>query len=301
MEAVERNLKSKSGLLLLEAAAMEETARYGIFGWPLLSTLSPKMHMRAFWLSKIRASYEVFPCQDAGMILERAEDLNLSGFNVTVPHKIEIMDRLDSVDKISEMSGSVNAVKRDGNKFFGRNFDVSGFADSLQESIDPDGGKFIIIGSGGSARSIYCALAGFNAERIAIAARDIKKAERLHEYFDGYFPKVQKTAMKTDRLCLSEFSDCTAVVNCTPCSMAGFDPESPIEIPRQTSADCLVYDLVYMPQRTELLKQAEAMNLKTASGLRMLILQGLYSFQWWTGRTFDADLMETFLSADITA
>lgn len=268
--------------------------RLGITGWPLRETLSPAMHSAALRELGIDGSYEPFPCERALEIRAEAERRGLSGFNVTIPHKTAIAGLLDRLCADAAASGSVNAVKIEDGEYVGENFDSAGFALSFLRDAPIRGGNFIVAGSGGSARSVYLALCKNGASSVTITARSPEKAAAIHEEIGSRYPGTSKYTVPW-----GEFAEkargCSGLINCTPTTMTGYDCGDMLKIPEGVSRDCLVFDLVYRPFETDLTAQARSMGLRAKNGLEMLVLQGLLSFRWWTGKEFDAAKMTRLL------
>ncbi len=268
---------------------------YGIVGYPLEHTLSPYIHNRAFKENNINAEYEIFKCKTAEDISNLLRKQKICGFNVTIPHKNNILHYLDKISDKVKYSGAVNAVKiLDDGKIFGDNFDIDGFTESFSKSQQIKNGNFIILGCGGSARAIYYSLASNGAEKITISARNIKKAEDMHYYFEQYFPKVIKNVTSFGNISF-EAEKCNGLINCTPCTMKGFEDTFKFTIPENINKNCFVFDLVYIPQNTKLMENAIYLGLNCKSGLEMLLIQALKSFEMWTGKIFDLKRMEHYL------
>ncbi len=268
---------------------------YGIVGYPLEHTLSPYIHNRAFKENNINAEYEIFKCKTAEDISNLLRKQKICGFNVTIPHKNNILHYLDKISDKVKYSGAVNAVKiLDDGKIFGDNFDIDGFTESFSKSQQIKNGNFIILGCGGSARAIYYSLASNGAEKITISARNIKKAENMHYYFEQYFPKVIKNVTSFGNISF-EAEKCNGLINCTPCTMKGFEDTFKFTIPENINKNCFVFDLVYIPQNTKLMENAIYLGLNCKSGLEMLLIQALKSFEMWTGKIFDLKRMEHYL------
>ena len=268
---------------------------YGIVGYPLEHTLSPYIHNRAFKENNINAEYEIFKCKTAEDISNLLRKQKICGFNVTIPHKNNILHYLDKISDKVKYSGAVNAVKiLDDGKIFGDNFDIDGFTESFSKSQQIKNGNFIILGCGGSARAIYYSLASNGAEKITISARNIKKAENMHYYFEQYFPKVIKNVTSFGNISF-EAEKCNGLINCTPCTMKGFEDTFKYTIPENINKNCFVFDLVYIPQNTKLMENAIYLGLNCKSGLEMLLIQALKSFEMWTGKIFDLKRMEHYL------
>ncbi len=271
---------------------------YGIVGYPLKETLSPVIHNRAFKQNNIDAEYRIFKCKTEEDINILLKEKKISGFNVTIPHKNNILKFLDTISEKAKYSGAVNAVKiLDDGKIFGDNFDIDGFTESFSKCQQIKDGNFIILGCGGSARAVYYSLASNGADKITISARNTKKAEDMHSYFDTYFPKVKKNITSFGNIS-NEAKKCNGLINCTPCTMKGFEDTFKFTIPENIDKKCFVFDLVYLPQNTKLIENAKYLGLNAECGLEMLLIQALKSFEMWTNKTFDIIEIFQYLKND---
>ncbi|MBR0518621.1 hypothetical protein IJJ97_02400, partial [bacterium] len=161
-----------------------------------------------------------------------------------------------------------------------------GFTESFSKHQQIKNGNFIILGCGGSARAVYYSLASNGAKKITISARNAQKAEEMHSYFDPYFPKVTKNITSFGDIS-NEAKNCNGLINCTPCTMKGFEDSFNFNIPENINKKCFVFDLVYTPQKTKLIENAKYLGLNAKCGLEMLVIQALKSFEMWTNKTFD--------------
>lgn len=270
----------------------ERIMKLGIVGWPLKETLSPAIHNKAFGEMGLAASYKSYPIKNSNDIFPIALNEKLSGFNITSPHKPAVAKLLpETISKEAKITQSVNCVIYSDGTFKGENFDIYGFETSFKTIQTFDKGEFIIFGNGGAARSVYYALAKNNAKTIIIKSRNIKKAEKLHEYYDKTFPYISKEILQSDYDLKKAARNAKGIINCTPCSMKGYSDDVGLFIPETTNKNCLVFDLVYIPFNTKFTIQAQTLGLKFKNGLEMLLLQGLKSFNMWTGKIFNLKSM----------
>ena len=279
--------------------------KLAIIGYPLGHSLSPVMHNAALQELGIEGSYVALETPPEKLVekINFLKDEDFSGFNVTIPHKVEVMQYLDNIDNFAKVIGAVNTVIIDENKkLYGYNTDVYGFVQAISEYSRENlkGKKAAVIGSGGAARAVLIGLIELGIKEICIFARNQEKSEELKEIILQNFTdiKINCSALE-DNIDLSEFS---IVVNTTPLGMQGkneeispLSPESIATLPK----DALIYDLVYRPQKTKLLEYAEKRDLKTLNGLEMLILQGAKSFELWTGQTPTIKTMRESLILEI--
>lgn len=270
---------------VLDAGA-EKPARLAVIGHPIAHSASPQMHQAALDALGIDARYiriEVEPGR-VGEALERMRDLGFFGCNVTVPHKIEVMESCTEIDPAARALGVVNTVKFDADTVHGFNTDAPGFRRAVEEvSGRPlEGAHVMIVGAGGGAGqaiAISCAMAG--VERLVLVNRTLEKlgalAERIHSQ-SGADPEVLLLGMN-DVLLPATARTCDVIVQTTS---VGLKPEDPAVL----GEDCLcagqlVYDTIYKPSLTPLLKLAQERGCRTANGESMLLHQGALAFQIW--------------------
>ncbi len=259
----------------------KETEVYGIIGNPVSHSLSPYMHNAAFKHHGLNAVYIPFEVADLNKFIKRMVreetreiDWNLKGFSVTIPHKQAIMEHLDFIDEAAQEIGAVNTVKIIDKRLCGFNTDVHGFIEPLRNSYgDLTDANVGIIGNGGAARACVYALKKEDAN-ITIFARNAEKAKGLADEFDVELSELRKTndALRNQNI----------LVNCSPLGMVGeFMNETPA-IAEQLTKLHLVYDLVYNPFETKLMREAKSVDVPTIGGLAMLVAQGMKQFEIWT-------------------
>lgn len=257
-----------------------------LLGNPLGHSLSAPMHNRVF--EKLDLDYCYMPVQvtpkDLQTVFAGLMKMNVAGFNVTIPHKIRIINYLDTLDPLAATIGAVNTICINDGKTRGYNTDGEGFIRSLEEegNISVQGKRIFLLGCGGAARAIAMTLAFRGAEKIFIGNRTLAKAEALATEINA---KMGPCAMaieagSEDRK--ETIKTCDILVNTTSIGMHPRDKESPID------SDLLfehlvVADIVYNPHTTRLLSNAQAKGCKIVHGLGMLIYQGAAGFKLWTG------------------
>ena len=266
--------------------------RAGVIGYPLSHSLSPTIFQAAFDAAGIDARYEKWATPpeelEARITSLRADDV--LGANVTIPHKEAVVPLLDRLDPLVERLGAVNTIVNDGGRLVGHNTDVPGFARSLREDAgyDPSGCRAVVLGAGGAARAIVIALIEGGAARIDVVGRTAARAEKL---IADLRPFAKATALGTHGA-NGALRDAGLIVNCTPLGTRGTygDGQSPLaaeDIPR----NAIVFDLVYNPPETPLVRAARDREAKAVSGLGMLVYQAAKSFRLWTGQDAPADVM----------
>lgn len=275
------------------------TKIYCIFGHPVSHSLSPAMHNSAFSALGLDCAYVAFDIspEEIGKAVQAVRTLGISGVNITIPHKESIIPHLDEIAPDAELTGAVNTVKNDGGKLSGHNTDVGGFLRAVREDlgIEPGGSKVFLAGAGGAARAVMSAFCMNGAERIYVLNRTLDKAQRLASDFGERFTKTSIEAVPFGDVKAIEaaLGKADILVNSTSSGMDGREGlDLPLDKMKKTAA---VYDLVYKPRETELVKEARGLGLKAAGGLGMLLYQGALSFEIWTGRQAPVDVMRKAL------
>jgi shikimate dehydrogenase len=265
-----------------------------ILGFPLKHSLSPVFQQAAFdhyGLNMEYQAWEVKPEELAETVF-RLKGTKVLGANVTVPHKEAVIPLLDEVEDTAREMGAVNTiVKRDGS-LAGHNTDVSGFLRGLREEggFDPAGRAALLVGAGGAARAVAFGLLGAGASRLVIVNRGPERAQRLAAELVSRFG-ARAEARPWDGLS-GAVRDCHLVVNATTLGMLhspgeGQSPLTAGDIPK----GALIYDLVYNPLETPLLREAKKAGAGAVGGLTMLIYQGASAFEMWTGRPAPVEIM----------
>lgn len=272
---------------------------YGVLGHPVGHSLSPAMQNAAFKAAGIDAEYGVYDVAPEGLadFLSSLHKKNISGLNVTIPHKIkakEFIEKHGTLDAFAKKLGAVNTIKVgvDG-KLCGFNTDGPGFYRSLVEDLkfEPEGKTVFVLGSGGAATAIVMYL-GNGPKSIFIADVDKNKAVALKAHYDEYYDKTRLSIVDPSDIG-NKLGSNDLLVNTTPVGMKDGDP-SPVAkeiLPRGLR----VYDLVYNRPATQLVKEANAMKLHAVTGLGMLLYQGAIAFEIWTGQQAPVSVMKKAL------
>lgn len=255
--------------------------RAGVVGHPVGHSKSPLIHN--YWLDRygVRARYDAFDVSPDGLaeFVKTAAEKGFAGFNVTVPHKVAVMDLLDEVSPAARRAGAVNTVVvRGDGTLFGDNTDGAGFLRNLADcraGFDIRKAPAAVLGTGGAARGICAAMISAGVPEIRLVGRSPDKAERLTRSVGGNF----KLFDWSDRH--SALTGAGVLANATTLGMNGFDALD-IDLDNLPQS-AVVADLVYAPVETELLKRAKSKGLATADGLGMLLRQACPAFQAWFG------------------
>lgn len=263
-----------------------KTKIIGIIGDPVEHSISPQMHNAAYEELDINYCYIPFHVKKDGLenTADSLRSLNICGFNVTVPHKENIIKYLDEIDNNAKIIGAVNTVKNNKGRLIGYNTDAIGFMDSLKldAKVSANNKKVLLLGAGGAARAISCGLCISNIAEIAITDIDKEKAHALFAHLKKHFNIPIKTLF-TKKEIDNYLNECSILINATPIGMAPKIAESPIELVEIFNKNIFIYDIIYVPPKTKLLKNAAFLKLKTANGLGMLIRQGAAAFKIFTG------------------
>ncbi len=275
------------------------TRLIALLGDPVAHSLSPAMHNPAFEHYGLDFAY--VPLRVAAENVKTAMDalraFNFRGANVTLPHKQTVIPFLDDVTEISRVIGAVNTILHDSGRLIGTTTDPEGFLECFREGGHSFIGQSVaIIGNGGSARTIaYALLMQDRPSRVLLVGRDVEKSKRLAaEIADRLELRGSSGALPApEAVTFAQYTairkEVQVVVNTTPVGMHPNIDASPLNA-ADLEAGQTVYDIVYAPERTRLLKDAEARGLQTVGGLGMLVHQGRASFEFWTGIKPDAKM-----------
>jgi shikimate dehydrogenase len=277
------------------AAVTGGTKIVGVFGYPVEHSLSPAMHNAAFaalHLPYIYVPFCVAP-SELGNAIGSLKSLGIIGVNLTIPHKEAVLPYLDEITLEAREVGAVNTVHCTGNHLVGDNTDGYGFYAPLADAgCNVSGRSVVILGAGGAARSVAFRLAREGA-RVAIVNRTKDRAMRLAAAIaNAGYDAVEVIEWGGTKALYSAISECEILVQTTRIGMHPQTNEMP-EIPVEAlDSRHLVYDLVYNPVETALLREARKRGCRTITGEHMLVHQGAAAFHRWTGEWPPVDVME---------
>jgi 3-dehydroquinate dehydratase / shikimate dehydrogenase len=258
----------------------DATAVYGLVGSPVTHSVSPAMHNAAFRAARLDAVYLPLDAADVDDFAAFAQAIGLVGASVTIPFKVPFYQRAEEADAVARRIGALNTIRVVNGRWLGGNTDASGFLQPLQERRIPlQGLRVAILGAGGSARAVAIALASSGVD-VTVHARKRPQAEEVAMIVSGAAGSWPPEPGSWDLL-----------VNCTPIGMHPNVDETPIA--RELLTGRLVYDLIYNPTETRLLREAESAGLQTIGGLDMLVAQAHAQFQWWTNIRPPSSVMRT--------
>jgi shikimate dehydrogenase len=271
------------------------TKVYGIFGHPVSHSLSPIMHNTAFRKLNLDCVYVAFDIHPDNLesATHAIKSMGISGVNVTIPHKERIISLLDGTSPEVALTGAVNTVKNESGRLTGYNTDVEGFLTAIKDDLGvaPKGLRVFLLGAGGAARAVLTALCMNGASEIYLINRTLDKANALASEFKKSYKDVSIDPYALEDAASVERSLRTAdlLINASSTGMEGV---ASITLQLELlPGKSLVYDLVYKPRDTALLKKAKELGLKSAGGISMLLYQGAKSFEIWTGEIAPVDEM----------
>lgn len=253
-----------------------DTSVYAVVGRPVMHSLSPAMHNAAFAEARVDAVYLPIEAADADDFLAFAEGLGMRGASVTAPFKLAFAGAARLDDAVRRV-GALNTLRRVADGWEGTNTDPEGFLAPLEPRLHLEGARAAVLGAGGAARAVVVALRSRGA-RVAVHARRADQAAAVASELDVQAGPWPPTPGSWDLL-----------VNATPVGTAPASDETPW--PDAVFDGRLVYDLVYNPPVTRLLREAGAAGCATLGGLEMLVAQARRQFEWWTGLSPRAEVM----------
>ena len=276
---------------------MSELKSFGLIGYPVDHSLSPLIHTAALQELSFQGEYRLYPVEEAASLLELMEGVrmgSLHGLNVTIPYKSDILSFLDHLTPTARAIGAVNTVFLRDSQLVGDNTDAAGFLADLERLGWLEIGDLkrcaVVLGAGGSARAIVYALAS-TGWQIIIAARRQEQAailvKTMQESFENDLPVGRKKSFTAVHLGYASLASLDPIpdliVNTTPLGMYPQVDASPwpedLDFPPQAA----LYDLVYNPAETALMRAARGDGLRVTNGLGMLVEQAALSFEIWTG------------------
>ncbi|WP_209122961.1 shikimate dehydrogenase [Alkalihalobacillus sp. BA299] len=265
---------------------------FGLIGHPVGHSMSPSMHNDAFRLLNQEHHYHAFDVseKDLEAAVTGIRALEISGFNVTIPHKVEVIKYLDEVDAEAKLIGAVNTVVNVSGRLIGYNTDGEGYLQSLLKTTGDQlhNMKVLVIGAGGAARAVYTVLSRYSVSELHIANRTKEKARHLatecnQRRIEGTVWSLEEAEEQLDLFDL--------IINTTSVGMSPRVAELPIQLDK-LKADAVVSDLIYNPLKTKLLQEAEAKGATIINGVGMFVEQGALAFEKWTGTAPDRKHME---------
>ncbi len=251
---------------------------FAVIGDPIDHTLSPNIHSAAFRELNLDCSYIAFriPKGELEEGLEGLKKIKIDGFNITIPHKIEMMKYLDKIDESFSLIGAVNTVTNKDGSLKGYNTDMDGFLEPFKKKeLNIENAKVLLLGAGGAARAIVAGFAKEKANSITIANRTLENAEELSEF-------AKKIGLVSNAIKIENVNDTAKnydiIVNATAIGLK--NEPSPISL-EGINEKTIIFDIVYMPMNTDFIKKAKEKKAIIIFGYEMLLGQAVRSFEIW--------------------
>ena len=280
--------------------------RFGLVGYPLGHSLSPRIHAAALKTIGLAGEYRLYPVAPLPGgekmligLLEALRSGELDGLNVTIPHKQSVIPFLDGLTARAKNMGAVNTIYREGSGLIGENTDAPGFSVDLLNAMTDFPKKAIILGAGGAARAVVYALMESGCEVYLAARRKAQAEEVVGHYKNNFTLTSMLRAISLDVSSIEPILDqVDLIVNATPVGMFPDVEYSPWPENLPFPENVTIYDTVYNPRETKLILDARYAGLSTVSGLGMLVQQAASAFQCWTGVSAPVDEMRMAIEED---
>ena len=291
-----------------------KTKILGVIGDPIEHTFSPAMHNAGLKALDLNYIYLPFHVKEEKLreCIEGAKAIGIRGLNVTIPHKTNVIKHLDEVDQVASMIGAVNTIQFNYNEFNessskdndiyvttkGFNTDGYGCVRAIEEKTSIKYNEVTITGAGGAARAVAFQIANGGIAELSILNRNLSKAQSLADdlktSLNGIGIDIDINAYDLDSL-KGELSKSDIFIDTTPIGMYPNVDDKPIASADMLHEDLLVNDIVYTPMETSLIREAKLANATVVPGYKMLLYQGIRSFEIWLGREAPVDVMEKAL------
>ena len=262
---------------------------YAVIGDPIEHSLSPTIHNAAYRELEMECTYIAYRVAkgDLATGIESLKKIKIAGFNITIPHKVEMMRHLDNVDDNCKKIGAVNTVLNDDGILRGFNTDMDGFLEPIKrKEMTIKNSKILMLGSGGAARAIVAGFQKENASEMTIVNRTKKNGDELAEF-------SRKIGLNSNSKTIEEMNELNSkfdfVINA---SSLGLKDEENIIPKRLFDEQTTVYDIIYKPIKTDLIKQAKEKKSRIIFGYEMLLGQAIRSFEIWLDRKAPYEAMK---------
>ena len=269
---------------------------FGVIGNPIAHSMSPDMQNDAFANQGIDAYYHAFKVctEDLKHAVMGMKAIGVQGFNVTVPHKTNIIPLLDRIDPLAKAIGAVNTVKYEDGDYVGYNTDGPGYVKGLLSILSNplSSYKALLIGAGGAARGLYFSLIQAGLVNVDLANRTVTKAKILIEE-NPYRTKVQSKALSLEEA-EDKLDEYHLIINTTSIGMSPKVEESPLSL-KILIPNTIVSDIIYNPLETRFLREAKEKGAFIQNGLLMFVHQGALAFHIWTGIEPDLERMQNIV------
>lgn len=283
-----------------------KTRLAGLYALPARHSFSPMMHTTSFQETGVDAVYLSFdvPPEKLGSSIQAIRDLEMLGVNLSMPHKMAAVQYVDELSQAARLIGAINTIVNQDGKLIGHTTDGVGCMESLkQNKIDVIGKKITIIGAGGAATAIIT-----QAAIDGVAAIDVFNIK--DEFYQKVEPKLAEIAKETDckielhdladeQQLANSLADSCLLINATSIGMAPNTDRIPLPDSKLLRKDLAVFDVIYHPGETQLLREAKKVGAKAVNGLGMLLYQGAAAFELWTGKKMPTELIQPLLEKEI--
>lgn len=283
-------MKEESGILFRQRPLDGQTVTVGTLGYPVHHTISPEFQGAAYEATGTDMVYLPFNVrpENIGDAVRGIRALNIRGTNVTMPHKQSAMEFLDEIDPLAELIGSINGIINTDGVLKGYNFDVAGFMIPFK-NMDLEGRKVVQLGAGGGGRAAAFGMTARGVD-LVILNRNLEKAEELAKELTAYSGNLARGALFNREVLERELADADILVNATSIGFDKLEEETPVPA-ELIRPGMFVYDIVYSPLETRLMREAAARGAKTVGGLEMIVGQGAEFFEKVTGKKAPYNLM----------
>ncbi len=291
-----------------------KTRILGVIGDPIEHTFSPAMHNAGLNALGLNYTYLPFHVREdrLGECIQGAKAMGIKGLNVTIPHKTNVIKHLDDIDQVASMIGAVNTIQfiydednessnqnnESSVRTKGFNTDGYGCVRAIEEKTSIKDKKVTVTGAGGAARAVAFQIANSGIDELSILNRNVNKAESLASDLKANLERIgidiNINSYDLDNL-KKELSDSDIFIDTTPIGMYPNVNDKPIASADMLHEDLVVNDIVYTPLETSLLKEAKLANAKIVYGYKMLLYQGIRSFEIWLNQEAPVDVMEKAL------
>lgn len=270
--------------------------KLGIIGYPLGHSVSAVIQKAGLESIGQGGVYDVMETSPEELInrIKYIKANGYNGFNVTIPLKVPMSLFLDDIDDYANIAGCVNTIKvMEDRSFYGYNTDIYGFKKAIPTDVDLNGKSASILGTGGASRAAVVGLAERGIKAIDFYTRNIINSRQTIEYVRAKFPNITFNVYQIQNI--RSLAESSIIVNATPIGMKGFMadqmPLEPADLDK-LSSETIIYDIVYNPVKTVLIREAQKRGLRTITGLDMLIYQAERALEIWTEKTPDVKLMK---------
>ena len=273
-----------------------KTQLCAVIGNPIGHSLSPAIHNAAFDHLGLNYVYVAFRVRDVFSAMAGVRSLGIRGLSVTIPHKIEVKKYLDEIDEVADKIGSVNTIVNENNRLKGYTTDGIAAVRSLKEKgIDVDGKRILILGSGGVARAIaFTLVMKEKPASLLIGGVIQEEIDKLVQDITSLYGKHTAGFIVNEKSLEEKLQNVDILIQCTPIGMYPKADNTPVP-KRFLKNSLVVFDVIYNPLKTRLLREAEETGCVVVSGIDMFVYQAALQFELWTGKPAPIKVMREIL------